>query len=109
MKSTLLYFVLLGVALAVGYFLGRGLAKRSVRFIWLIFYLPGAVAFLVGYLLSDQDYRFRWLAITGLFLKVTAITGSLRKRRKLSESSVDLWAEPKHHWPHRRVDENKNT
>jgi uncharacterized membrane protein SirB2 len=97
MNDKLPYFGLLGVVLIVGYLAGRRLAQYSVsKFICLIFYLVGAFAFFVGYVLSEQDHRFRLLALSGLFLKVTALVGSFRKRRTARNNSVDLWAEPKH-------------
>jgi hypothetical protein len=96
MNDKLFYFVLLGVALVAGYFAGRKLAKRSVnRFIGFIIYLGGALAFLIGNVLSGQDHRFRSLAIIGLFIEVTAIASTSRKRT-IREYSVDFWAQRKH-------------
>jgi hypothetical protein len=88
----------LAVALIAGYFAGGLLVKYPVsKVVWLLLYLVGAFALIAGSLLAEHDHRYRWLAISGLFFKVTAVRTSFGRRRTVRTRSVDLWATPKQH------------
>jgi hypothetical protein len=93
----LAYLLILGVALVIGWLIGRAVAKFTVsRIPGRTLYAAGSLLFLCGVVGSMADRRFYFLSIGGLALQTAGLVGSFRRRRTLKDHAIDLWAPPKY-------------